>query len=156
MIERSPDHWWVTTKSFASLQKCRIERSPDHWWVTTSPSGREPLQMNWKVTRSLVSYDIHQYLRIVWNRLKGHQIIGELRRNWASCSIHAVLLKGHQIIGELRPAYLTITSYFGDWKVTRSLVSYDGVGKVVVVVVVLKGHQIIGELRQIKRGPKSP
>ena len=35
-IERSPDHWWVTTYQYP-VQTCHaIERSPDHWWVTTT------------------------------------------------------------------------------------------------------------------------
>ena len=35
-------------------------------------------------------------------QLKGHQIIGELRRKLSLCSTTSDALKGHQIIGELR------------------------------------------------------
>ena len=57
-IERSPDHWWVTTKVVDFfLHLGVIERSPDHWWVTT-----------W--------WDLRAFTAI---KLKGHQIIGELR-----------------------------------------------------------------------------
>ena len=59
-------------------------------------------------------------------RLKGHQIIGELRPCHTSCLYGALQLKGHQIIGELRQIQL-----FKDW------------------ILQLKGHQIIGELRQL-------
>ena len=58
---------------------------------------------DWKVTRSLVSYDIE---------LKNEQ--EELQR-----------LKGHQIIGELRHKNNAYHKYDRHWKVTRSLVSYD-------------------------------
>ena len=34
-------------------------------------------------------------------------------------------LKGHQIIGELRPVTIFEPDALNDWKVTRSLVSYD-------------------------------
>ena len=103
-IERSPDHWWVTTyRLLSKYYKQYIERSPDHWWVTTTRrllhliisldwkvtrslvsydfvrSNCELLQLNWKVTRSLVSYDKSSACNKILLRLKGHQIIGELR-----------------------------------------------------------------------------
>ena len=58
-IERSPDHWWVTTCAvMPKRHQALIERSPDHWWVTTN--------------------------RVIFFKalllLKGHQIIGELRQ----------------------------------------------------------------------------
>ena len=82
-IERSPDHWWVTTILHQSvLRVYEIERSPDHWWVTTLSHTTLP-----KV-----------------GLLKGHQIIGELR-----------------LVGSFHYKMLT------NWKVTRSLVSYDWV-----------------------------
>ena len=57
-IERSPDHWWVTTCIPAfKLAEATIERSPDHWWVTTNASICAEAPKYWKVTRSLVSYD---------------------------------------------------------------------------------------------------
>ena len=58
-------------------------------------------------------------------KLKGHQIIGELRLTWCLLTQHQFVLKGHQIIGELR-------RYAPD-------LLRPGVE--------LKGHQIIGELR---------
>ena len=58
VIEGSPDHWWVTTAFFISSAKVFfIEGSPDHWWVTTWPFNSAS----------------------IFARLKGHQIIGELR-----------------------------------------------------------------------------
>ena len=102
-IERSPDHWWVTTLFYIVIIKiCSIERSPDHWWVTTSSEVCSRIHSNWKVTRSLVSYDLLLFFVLFFLLLKGHQIIGELR---LLCS------------GSRFPS--------GDWKVTRSLVSYD-------------------------------
>ena len=80
-IERSPDHWWVTTKAdITTILFERIERSPDHWWVTTPAYLQDGKQF----------------------QLKGHQIIGELRLKVFILSLHGLLLKGHQIIGELR------------------------------------------------------
>ena len=125
-IERSPDHWWVTTSIFICSYKplplkghqiigelrpsrCAktcdtqlIERSPDHWWVTTVFNMRYIWYPNWKVTRSLVSYDPAAPAIPNSLRLKGHQIIGELRQ---------IIAINHTV-----PYY---------WKVTRSLVSYD-------------------------------
>ena len=102
-IERSPDHWWVTTlrasasamlkglKGHQIIGELRlktnslqlpsaIERSPDHWWVTTWPNFSTQ----------------NRFL------LKGHQIIGELRLFINLCTTPINTLKGHQIIGELR------------------------------------------------------
>ena len=56
-----------------------IERSPDHWWVTII-GIHVGLQIgDWKVTRSLVSYDPDLNGVPLDGLLKGHQIIGELR-----------------------------------------------------------------------------
>ena len=101
-IERSPDHWWVTTPCLHSPLGPKIERSPDHWWVTTESYELLKLGYHWKVTRSLVSYDLLKFAVEEQIKLKGHQIIGELRHK-----------------GSFRPLH----SYY--WKVTRSLVSYD-------------------------------
>ena len=150
-----------------------IERSPDHWWVTTNLSalitrsvtlkGHQiigelrlnivfiivVIDKNWKVTRSLVSYDT-LFLPVSTSfSLKGHQIIGELRLSnatlptvgtgierspdhwWVTTCFHIVLhwttskLKGHQIIGELRLHFFCPPE----------------------ALIPLKGHQIIGELR---------
>ena len=80
-IEGSPDHWWVTTVVVdLAMIIALIEGSPDHWWVTT----------------------VHCCHLNTGFKLKGHQIIGELRH---------ILLKDS-----------VINSY---WRVTRSLVSYD-------------------------------
>ena len=128
--------YWKVTRSLVSYDLLGafqfginlIERSPDHWWVTTN------------------------YLEVLSSfssLLKGHQIIGELRLHLIEQPPLRRLLKGHQIIGELRlllSYYATSTS---NWKVTRSLVSYDFVSILELTIVIkLKGHQIIGELRQ--------
>ena len=148
VIERSPDHWWVTTAVLAPPEKpTYIERSPDHWWVTT-------------LNLMLLKY---------WMILKGHQIIGELRHcsisfvmtrlierspdHWWVTTVGLVVvvtvavLKGHQIIGELRPSIRFVRVSTIHWKVTRSLVSYDLMLNDCIPVFKLKGHQIIGELR---------
>ena len=128
------------------------------------------LATNWKVTRSLVSYD-HFYLSffIYPLLLKGHQIIGELRPAFKD-SEHTLQLKGHQIIGELRlrranfgsmtsiersPDHWWVTTMFsrttiGSYMIERSPDHWWVTTVVVVLLVVmmiLKGHQIIGELR---------
>ena len=81
LIERSPDHWWVTTPYCSYNFCCTIERSPDHWWVTTAGLFSSLSEnKNWKVTRSLVSYDSFLAVASISDsKLKGHQIIGELR-----------------------------------------------------------------------------
>ena len=141
----SYDSGWKLNSS-----SCIIERSPDHWWVTTwlqHPCRRtyrlkghqiigELRRANlfwasgeryWKVTRSLVSYD---FIRLIFNDL--------------------YILKGHQIIGELRRLVWQHPLILHDWKVTRSLVSYDLIKKYLMQLKLqLKGHQIIGELRQV-------
>ena len=61
-------------------------------------------------------------------RLKGHQIIGELRLFQLSALENPLRLKGHQIIGELRPSLVFQPRFLSNWRVTRSLVSYDHVG----------------------------
>ena len=126
VIEGSPDHWWVTTLPCSSIMSSKyIEGSPDHWWVTTRRTSinlhfhywrvtrslvsydywmdelNESL-IDWRVTRSLVSYDLLQSLNLMLLKLKGHQIIGELRPVYNLCLVEPPLLKGHQIIGELR------------------------------------------------------
>ena len=62
----------------------------------------------WRVTRSLVSYDYLNPLKILLLALKGHQIIGELRPPLVLLTFQLSILKGHQIIGELRQ----LSSYF--------------------------------------------
>ena len=81
--------------------------------------------VDWKVTRSLVSYDYCNHNNNN-NKLKGHQIIGELRLYPLQQLLSNQLLKGHQIIGELR--------------LTKRSMSF--------ALHILKGHQIIGELRR--------
>ena len=107
IIERSPDHWWVTTKDTPlSSLSTKIERSPDHWWVTTCISSCCYNFSYWKVTRSLVSYDCSIQEDFACSLiLKGHQIIGELRPTLPTVGVVTVALKGHQIIGELRHVY---------------------------------------------------
>ncbi len=79
-----------------------------YWKVTRSLVSYDfvlsPVEMryNWKVTRSLVSYDKFSIFFSKIMKLKGHQIIGELRR-WSNYYfVRTIILKGHQIIGELR------------------------------------------------------
>ena len=124
-IEGSPDHWWVTTpvnppaskrdllKGHQIIGELRLLHSSNHlcsfyWRVTRSlvsydfPLFKPLMLLHWRVTRSLVSYDGTEIpFRITW---------------W---------LKGHQIIGELRRLSRFLTLLTRDWRVTRSLVSYD-------------------------------
>ena len=60
-------------------------------------------KVDWKVTRSLVSYDFCKFFKRANTKLKGHQIIGELRLLDNETKAKKYILKGHQIIGELRP-----------------------------------------------------
>ena len=103
----------------------------EDWKVTRSLVSydwvKHPLAIagkHWKVTRSLVSYDQRNAGAMHLLLLKGHQIIGELRPPFKVAKFRTKL-KGHQIIGELRQI-VPINYSFG----------YQ-----------LKGHQIIGELR---------
>ena len=150
-----------------------IERSPDHWWVTTNTLPRDPNTLTLK-GHQIIGELRPQLLQLLSLQLvlKGHQIIGELRRLNVLILDLRNLLKGHQIIGELR--LITICSYgsASDWKVTRSLVSYDTTAFEAVARATierspdhwwvttetirtqqlqykLKGHQIIGELRPL-------
>ena len=50
----------------------------------------------------MVSYDYLYLAHLIRHRLKGHQIIGELRQTLHLRNVELVQLKGHQIIGELR------------------------------------------------------
>ena len=170
-IEGSPDHWWVTTcvpyipKLWFNWRVTRSLVSYDKFkkaWCSSS--------VNWRVTRSLVSYDIKgipmdslfkiegspdhwwvttkltSYLQSPY-RLKGHQIIGELRLTLLNEFFELVPLKGHQIIGELRRLPLKslwlhlIEGSPDHWWVTTSIWLIN------FLPAALKGHQIIGELR---------
>ena len=126
-IERSPDHWWVTTSNAAAVYPTAdIERSPDHWWVTTTNAILMVIYVKLKghqIIGELRRY-IPMFISIV-TRLKGHQIIGELRLFISRYLCLYRRLKGHQIIGELRPKPIRVFPSQGNWKVTRSLVSYD-------------------------------
>ena len=100
----------------------------------------------WKVTRSLVSYDLSPYQHQKIPELKGHQIIGELRLPETK--------KRKLVKIERSPDHWWVTTlsvkdayWAEDWKVTRSLVSYDLLLNSLTQCVSLKGHQIIGELR---------
>ena len=128
-IEGSPDHWWVTTHVTIPCQyPLLIEGSPDHWWVTTLFISCKIFFLNWRVTRSLVSYDNSDFIPTPKAVLKGHQIIGELRL-W-------------------RPAFklsdITIEGSPDHWWVTTKMAIKT------TQTTTLKGHQIIGELRQCK------
>ena len=125
-IERSPDHWWVTTNAMLFNYGVQIERSPDHWWVTTKELLRYQLLFRLKghqIIGELRLFHFCQHLGT--DGLKGHQIIGELRQRWARARRRNIQLKGHQIIGELR-------------HILHSHHNHR---------IRLKGHQIIGELR---------
>ena len=128
-------YWRVTrslvsyyNRLFAVLTAIAIEGSPDHWWVTTFwyfnnasallLKGHQiigelrrnlwsinEVQVNWRVTRSLVSYDYVLQFLSDYKPLKGHQIIGELRLFCLRDCRKSCELKGHQIIGELRPVF---------------------------------------------------
>ena len=74
----------------------------------------------------MVSYDLDKNAIKNMPKLKGHQIIGELRHFVAASPMSSDRLKGHQIIGELRHKKRKLN-----------------------VQVLLKGHQIIGELRPL-------
>ena len=146
---------WRVTRSLVSY---------DQVWVTECLND-----INWRVTRSLVSYDEISFTGVKDVLLKGHQIIGELRHPRQPITLRESL-KGHQIIGELRQLLTLLIPSYEDWRVTRSLVSYDLSGLeglqdfeiegspdhwwVTTTLIVwietplgLKGHQIIGELR---------
>ena len=104
LIEGSPDHWWVTTYLwYYCCCGCGIEGSPDHWWVTTTKS---------------------------WIYLWYYCIEGSPDHWWVTTSRYAfsraaATLKGHQIIGELRHSKHLKLWHRLNWRVTRSLVSYD-------------------------------
>ena len=126
-----------------------IERSPDHWWVTTGkqqfytwlftlkghqiigelrlyPTSSRIISGDWKVTRSLVSYDhclpeafLQPFDWKVTRSLVSYDY--SLRRAAPITNI------------ERSPDHWWVTTAFSDsvitfakdWKVTRSLVSYD-------------------------------
>ena len=103
-IERSPDHWWVTTlNSTFTNSVAFIERSPDHWWVTTTTVlavvvtlGIERSPDHWWVTTFKLSDITLQRIE----RSPDHWwVTTESKFTEADC--------------------------IPDWKVTRSLVSYD-------------------------------
>ena len=127
-----------------------------HWRVTRSLVSYDNLcycnpsnHYYWRVTRSLVSYDFPYFYHTIRSpQLKGHQIIGELRPVCLFPFLKVLVLKGHQIIGELRLASFVWFTWFSNWRVTRSLVSYDVKSLSKPLPASLKGHQIIGELRQ--------
>ena len=124
-----------------------IERSPDHWWVTTCKTPCTYFDCNWKVTRSLVSYDwATNFLASHPNWKVTRSLVSYDNGVWAIR--HGFILKGHQIIGELRLATTIARADNWNWKVTRSLVSYDWTTNFLASAPILKGHQIIGELRQ--------
>ena len=50
-----------------------------------------------------MSYDLEEAAyKCLDDKLKGHQIIGELRLMMSAATVTDIKLKGHQIIGELR------------------------------------------------------
>ena len=139
------------------LDTSHLDMSPLNWKVTRSlvsydqaTGNTQWFRLYWKVTRSLVSYDKIHCISAKMQRLKGHQIIGELRLCLLLVVSKALSLKGHQIIGELRPSLSVKIGSTHYWKVTRSLVSYDHWHTVFKCLFKLKGHQIIGELRLAK------
>ena len=148
-IERSPDHWWVTT--FIWKWVCGhlfIERSPDHWWVTTFLHKANTVRLNWKVTRSLVSYDVKFFnINPVADYWRVTRSLVSYDVEKVEIHFYGIWLKGHQIIGELRRREYNNELRCLHWRVTRSLVSYDIFLETSKLFIKLKGHQIIGELR---------
>ena len=148
-----------------------IERSPDHWWVTISFNCfciYDLLLKGHQIIGELRSS--YWNLAITWDRLKGHQIIGELRSSAISSSIGASNWKVTRSLVSYDKDFPSSLWREENWKVTRSLVSYDKraaattnardierspdhwwvtilLRHVVSVPLQLKGHQIIGELR---------
>ena len=79
-IEGSPDRWWVTSTSHNNAARSK------YWRVTRSLVSyvlvlffQSFSSLNWRVTRSLVSYVKVRCISAKMQRLKGHQIVGELR-----------------------------------------------------------------------------
>ena len=148
LIERSPDHWWVTTCSFAAEENPL--RLKGHQIIgELRPSSMQKDTFQWLKGHQIIG-ELRPFklsLQTLPTVLKGHQIIGELRPRKNLLSLARVRLKGHQIIGELRPGRYDLMLGAGYWKVTRSLVSYDRKSHVIELGAQLKGHQIIGELR---------
>ena len=129
------------------------------------------LVFDWRVTRSLVSYDKGLVDIEDFDVLKGHQIIGELRQK-ATNLYEEVSIEGSPDHWWVTTLTRSLTLAFLDWRVTRSLVSYDffysysciavtiewspdhwwvttKYWEILLVRPTLKGHQIFGELRQI-------
>ena len=125
-IEGSPDHWWVTTWRRILRKFCtdwRVTRSlvsyDSNFFCSSS------LTKNWRVTRSLVSYDVCLLPTVIGSVIEGspdHWWVTTIKC-WPIFNLHS--LKGHQIIGELRRNKDKQTSRTNNWRVTRSLVSYD-------------------------------
>ena len=132
IIERSPDHWWVTTaRDDKDTAAAVIERSPDHWWVTTNTICLMLiLHQYWKVTRSLVSYDMVDRTQMNYMKLKGHQIIGELRRSHLYVEECVINWKVTRSLVSYDKKVIHWDTFDVYWKVTRSLVSYDKGGNV--------------------------
>ena len=147
---------WRVTRSLVSyvLKSMILSALRINWRVTRSLVSyviffisNYLIKIYWRVTRSLVSYVLTWLLMLWLLRLKGHQIVGELRPNlvadalvaeiegspdrWWVTSYEAlnirmfITLKGHQIVGELRLHTLLLSN----------------------TQLQLKGHQIVGELR---------
>ena len=123
-----------------------IEGSPDHWWVTTRWWPLYQCWWNWRVTRSLVSYDMKTTSLTCSFSLKGHQIIGELRQINGSIRCWD-LIEGSPDHWWVTTNGLSCFDSHFNWRVTRSLVSYDIYYFKYAWWTGLKGHQIIGELR---------
>ena len=128
-----PTFNWKVTRSLVSYDMNAfdeflhfyIERSPDHWWVTTKQQHLSYKHLNWKVTRSLVSYDSRQssswYSMMYW----------KVTRSLVSYDIYRKFFFNKSLI-ERSPDHWWVTTTYTwliwfviDWKVTRSLVSYD-------------------------------
>ena len=175
-----------------------IEGSPDRWWVTSYQWLCAEIKGNWRVTRSLVSYVCSYYFgstcSCYWRVTRS--LVSYVKSEISTQS--PIKLKGHQIVGELRqyryranlkngiegsPDRWWVTSlliplicFVINWRVTRSLVSYVFFNNILLcliyiegspdhwwvtsclfpffkVLVLLKGHQIVGELRQYSHNP---
>ena len=111
-----------------------IEGSPDRWWVTTSSKNRQLRIHYWRVTRSLVSYDVKVVPKISWT------IYWRVTRSLVSYDpINCLSSEVSNIEGS--PDRWWVTTYllslsvieFSYWRVTRSLVSYDNIVFIVII-----------------------
>ena len=109
------------------LHLLRIEGSPDHWWVTTAFKDSDTtFAKDWRVTRSLVSYDT--YFCVFWSHLfiegsPDHWWVTTLLPSFCSCHPSIEGSPDHWWVTTTGDRKWTVWLKY--WRVTRSLVSYD-------------------------------